>query len=163
MKIVTNNEGLRFAVPTTKKEQKALKELKYDLFTDYENSPEWCVLNLGDDKKAWEYMLWMYRDWYFINRKDICNAELSVERYDSVNIDDTVEVSYYRVASEWDKQTDMVIDGIEYKYSSDRIGDWIPSNYMALVAYYRMKGKFRKVAMLLKKYGKDSVMPGLHL
>ena len=108
-------------------------------------------------------MLWMYRDWYFINCKDICNAELSVERYDSVNIDDTVEVSYYRVASEWDKQTDMVIDGIEYKYSSDRIGDWIPSNYMALVAYYRMKGKFRKVAMLLKKYGKDSVMPGLHL
>ena len=40
MKLVTNNEGLRFAIPTTKKEQKALKELKYDLFTDYENSPE---------------------------------------------------------------------------------------------------------------------------
>lgn len=160
MKIVLNKENLRFAVPTTKKEKIALKKLKYDLFTDYENSLEWNVGNMNNDTAAWHYMLWMYKDWYFNNPE---NEEVSMDwrNWDSEN--DTIDVSYFRpVCSEYET-ADKIISGKEYKYCCDTIGTWIPSNYMTLVAYYRMKGKFRKVAMLLKKYGKDSVMPGLHL
>ena len=149
MKIVTNKEGLRFAVPTTRKEQIALNKLKYDLFDDYEKSLDWNVGNLKDEQTAMRYMFWMYRDWY--NDNDTFNPKFGWRNWGS---SDTIDVEYYT--------SSMHEDG-EYEFRCDTVGVWIPSNYMALIAYYRMKGKFRKVAMLLKKYGKDSVMPGLHL
>ena len=156
MKIVTNKEGLRFAVPTTRKEKKALQELKYDLFDDYENSLDWNVGRL-DDETAWRYMLCLYRDCYFNNPK-YEDISMDWRNWDS---EDTIDVSYYRpVCSEYETANKIIE---EYKYCCDTIGTWIPSNYMTLVAYYRMKGKFRKVAMLLKKYGKESILPGLHL
>lgn len=62
MKIVTNKEGHRFAVATTKKEKIALQKLKYDLFDNYSESLDWNVGNLRDDKTAMRYMFWMYRD-----------------------------------------------------------------------------------------------------
>ena len=150
MKIVTNNVGLRFAVPTTRKEKVALQKLKYDLFDDREKSFDWNVGNLADEETAMRYMFWMYRDWYFRDN-DIFNPELSWRNWGS---SDTIDINYYT--------SSMHEDG-EYEFRTDTVGVWIPSNYMALVAYYRMKGKFRKVAMLLKKYGKESILPGLHL
>lgn len=159
MKIVSNKEGLRFAVATTKKEKIALQKLKYDLFDSYDESIDWNVGNMADEKIAMRYMLWLYKDWYFSNPK----TEDVLMDWRSWDKNDTIDVSYYRpVCSEYEV-ANKIIDGKEYKYCCDTIGTWIPSNYMALIAYYRMKGKFRKVAMLLKKYGKDSVMPGLHL
>lgn len=150
MKIVTNNVGLRFAVPTTKKEKIALQKLKYDLFDDYRNSLDWNVGNLADEETAMRYMFWLYRDWYFRDN-DIVNPELSWRNWGS---SDTIDISYY---------TSSMHEEGENEFRTDTVGVWIPSNYMALVAYYRMKGKFRKVAMLLKKYGKESILPGLHL
>lgn len=150
MKIVTNNVGLRFAVPTTKKEKIALQKLKYDLFDDYRNSLDWNVGNLADEETAMRYMFWLYRDWYFRDN-DIFNPELSWRNWGS---SDTIDINYYT--------SSMHEDG-EYEFRTDTVGVWIPSNYMTLVAYYRMKGKFRKVSMLLKKYGKESILPGLHL
>lgn len=159
MKLVSNKEGLRFAVATTKKEKIALQKLKYDLFDSYNESIDWNVGNIADEKIAMRYMLWLYKDWYFSNPK----TEDVLMDWRSWDKNDTIDVSYYRpVYSEYEV-ANKIIDGKEYKYCCDTIGTWIPSNYMALIAYYRMKGKFRKVAMLLKKYGKDSVMPGLHL
>lgn len=152
MKIVTNKEGHRFAVATTKKEKIALQKLKYDLFDNYSESLDWNVGNLRDDKTAMRYMFWMYRDWYF-NDADVINPELDWRCW---NNSDTIEVNYYTSMLGDDEDADP-------RFQSDAIGTWIPSNYMTLIAYYCMKGKFRKVAMLLKKYGKDSVMPGLHL
>ena len=150
MKIVTNNVGLRFAVPTTKKEKIALQKLKYDLFDDYRNSLDWNVGNLADEETAMRYMFWLYRDWYFRDN-DTVNPELSWRNWGS---SDTIDISYY---------TSSMHEEGENEFRTDTVGVWIPSNYMALVAYYRMKGKFRKVAMLLKKYGKESILPGLHL
>lgn len=159
MKIVSNKEGLSFAVATTKKEKIALQKLKYDLFDSYDESIDWNVGNMADEKIAMRYMLWLYKDWYFSNPK----TEDVLMDWRSWDKNDTINVSYYRpVYSEYEV-ANKIIDGKEYKYCCDTIGTWIPSNYMTLIAYYRMKGKFRKVAMLLKKYGKDSVMPGLHL
>lgn len=158
MKLVVNKEGLRFAVPTTKKEKIALQKLKYDLFDDYENSLDWNVGNLSDEQTAMRYMFWMYQGWYF-NTKEAVNVSMDWRCWGD---NDTIDVSYYRPVFEGE-ECNKVINGKEYKYCCDTIGIWIPSNYMTLVAYYRMKGKFRKVAMLLKKYGKDSTEPGLHL
>lgn len=152
MKIVTNKEGLRFAVATTKKEKIALQKLKYDLFDNYKESLDWNVGNLRDDKTAMRYMFWMYRDWYF-NDSDVINPELGWRNWGP---SDTIDIEYRSLMLGDDEDA-------EPRFQCDTVGIWIPSNYMALVAYYRMKGKFRKVAMLLKKYGKSSVMPGLHL
>lgn len=150
MKIVKNSDGYKFAVPTTRKEKVALQKLKYDLFDDYKNSLDWNVGNLEDEETAMRYMFWMYQDWYFRDN-DTFNPELGWRPWGS---GDTIDIEY---------KTSSMHDEGEYEFRCDTIGTWIPSNYMTLIAYYRMKGKFRKVAMILKKYGKESILPGLHL
>ena len=157
MKVIRNIDGHKVAIPTTKKEKIALQKLKYDLFDNYENL-DWNVGNLKDTKTAWQYMYWMYQNWYF--DKEMVNPSMDWTYWGD---NDTIDISYYRpVCSEYET-ADKIIDGKEYKYCCDTVGVWIPSNYMTLIAYYCMKGKFRKVAMLLKKYGKSSVLPGSHL
>ena len=71
MKIVTNNEGLRFAVPTTRKEKNALQKLKYDLFDNYNESLDWNVGNMADEETAMRYMFWMYQGWYFNTKETV--------------------------------------------------------------------------------------------
>ena len=152
MKIVN---GIAHA--TTTFENIALKVLKYDLFDNESKYPDWNAgkLNIED---AIQYMITMYKDLYF-NNPDVINPEFEVYPYDLATGEATVAVSYYREPNEFE-QPQRIIDDKEVVYSTDVVGRWIPSNYQAIMAGYKMFGKHRKYA---KKLGVAYATPLLHL
>jgi hypothetical protein len=146
MKLVN---GIAYA--TTQKERLALKILKYDLFNNESKYPDWNAGRLGIED-AFQYMEAMYKDFYS-NSKDIINPEFEVYPYDLETGEKTIAVSYYREPNQFE-QAQRIIDGKEVVYSTDVIGALIPSNYEAIVAGYKLRGKYRKAAMLKRKYDK---------
>lgn len=139
------------AYATTKMERLALNVLKYDLFNNESKYPDWNAGRLGIDE-ALQYMEVLYKVLYF-NDKDIINPEFEVYPYDLETGEETVAVSYYRESTQFE-QPQRIIDGKEVVYSTDVIGALIPSNYEAIVAGYKLRGKYRKAAMLKRKYDK---------
>lgn len=146
MKLVN---GIAYA--TTWNERLALKVLKYDLFNNESKYPDWNAGRLGIED-AFQYMEAMYKDFYS-NNKDIINPEFEVYPYDLETGEKTIAVSYYREPNQFE-QAQRIIDGKEVVYSTDVIGALIPSNYEAIVAGYKLRGKYRKAAMLKRKYDK---------
>ena len=146
MKLVN---GVAYA--TTQKERLALKVLKYDLFNNESKYPDWNAGRLGIED-AFQYMEAMYKDFYS-NSKDIINPEFEVYPYNLETGEKTIAVSYYREPDQFEKPQ-RIIDGKEVVYSTDVIGALIPSNYEAIVAGYKLRGKYRKAAMLKRKYDK---------
>lgn len=141
MKIVNG-----IAYETTKTERLALKVLKYDLFNNESKYPDWNAGRLGT-KEALQYMQVLYGNLY------LNNPEIEVVPYNLETGEETVAISYWREASEYeDVQTHL--DGKDLVYSTDIVGAWIPSNFKAIMAGYKLLGKHRKYAMLKKKYAK---------
>lgn len=136
---------------TTQTERLALKVLKYDLFNNESKYPDWNAGRLGIED-AFHYMEAMYKDFY-TNNKDIINPEFEVYPYDLETGEETVAVSYYREPNQFE-QPQRIIDGKEVVYSTDVVGALIPSNYEAIIAGYKLRGKYRKAAMLKRKYDK---------
>lgn len=136
---------------TTQKERLALKVLKYDLFNNESKYPDWNAGRLGIEN-AMHYMELLYKDFY-TNNPDIINPEFEVTLYDLETGEETIEVSYYREPNEFE-QPQRRIDGKDVVFSTDVVGALIPSNYEAIVAGYKLRGKHRKVAMLKRKYDK---------
>ncbi len=136
---------------TTQKERLALKVLKYDLFNNESKYPDWNAGRLGIED-AFQYMEAMYKDFYS-NSKDIINPEFEVYPYDLETGEKTIAVSYYREPNQFE-QAQRRINGKDVVYSTDVVGAIIPSNYEAIVAGYKLRGKYRKVAMLKRKYDK---------
>ena len=137
---------------TTQKERLALKVLKYDLFNNESKYPDWNAGRLGIEN-AMHYMELLYKDFY-TNNPDIINPKMEVTLYDLETGEETVAVSYYREPNQFE-QPQRIIDGKEVVYSTDVIGALIPSNYEAIVAGYKLRGKYRKAAMLKRKYDKN--------
>ena len=98
------------------------------------------------------YMDLLYKDFYF-NNPEIINPKMEVTLYDLETGEETVAVSYYREPNQFE-QPQRIIDGKEVVYSTDVIGGLIPSNYEAIIAGYKLRGKYRKAAMLKRKYDK---------
>ena len=136
---------------TTWNERLALKVLKYDLFNNESKYPDWNAGRLGIEN-AMYYMELLYKDFY-ANNPDIINPEMEVTLYNLETGEETIAVSYYREPNEFE-QPQRIIDGKEVVYSTDIIGALIPSNYEAIVAGYKLRGKYRKAAMLKRKYDK---------
>lgn len=146
MKIVNG-----IAHPTTRMENIALKALKYDLFNNDSKYPDWNAGRLGNED-ALAYMQVLYGNLYF-NNPDVMNPEMEIVLYDVSTGEETVAVSYWREASEYE-DVQANLDGKDVVYSTDMVGAWIPSNYNAIMAGYKLLGKHRKYAMMKKKYAK---------
>lgn len=146
MKIVNN-----IAYATTKTEKLALKVLKYDLFDNESKYPDWNAGRLGIDD-AMYYMELLYKDCYF-NNPNIINPVFEVYPHDLETGEKTVAVSYYREPDQFEQPIKR-INGKSVVYSTDVVGSLIPSNYEAIIAGYKLRGKYRKAAMLKRKYDK---------
>lgn len=133
---------------TTKMERLALKVLKYDLFNNESKYLDWNVGRLGIED-ALQYMKVLYNDLY----KNDIKPKFESTLYDLETGEETIEVSYYREPNEFEDPS-TTIDDTEVIFCNDMVGTWIPSNYNTIIAGYKLRGKYRKAAMLKRKYDK---------
>ncbi len=133
---------------TTKMERLALKVLKYDLFNNESKYLDWNVGRLGIED-ALQYMKVLYKDLY----KNDIKPKFESTIYNLDTGEETIEVSYYRKPNEFEDPS-TTIDDTEVIFCNDMVGTWIPSNYNTIIAGYKLRGKYRKAAMLKRKYDK---------
>ncbi len=133
---------------TTKMERLALKVLKYDLFNNESKYLDWNVGRLGIED-ALQYMKVLYKDLY----KNDIKPKFESTIYNLDTGEETIEVSYYRKPNEFEDPS-TTIDDTEVIFCNDMVGAWIPSNYNTIIAGYKLRGKYRKAAMLKRKYDK---------
>lgn len=124
------NNGI--AVPTTSLEQKALQNLKYNaLEKDYINP---LYMPLADENICNGTPLFL---------DELCNIYNESKDSSGVILD-------------WEGRPDGVVE-LRVQYPDGKEQDevlGIPSNLHTLVAYYRGIGRYRKAAMVVKRYKK---------
>lgn len=127
MKTVNN-----IAIPTTKLEQMALQNLKYNCIEKDSLTP--LFLPLADE--------------------NICNGTVSfIDNLCHIYNNDGLHSGQIK---EWQGRPDGAVE-IEVEYDDGHIQNEvlaIPSNLDALLAYYYGIGRYRKAAMIAKKYKK---------